>query len=518
MINFIKKKSLLPYIALIFLNLLAHFLPFERSSPTNDEYHYLKEIYSMPIGDIYNVILHNPDRPLSMIYLDLMERLVNQNQLLSTMLMFLISSVFSLLVYFLMLTLLSNVSLAFLGALFHLILPNKLELFSGLDVTTTIMNYSLALVSVISFIYFIKIEKKRFLFLSLFTYTMAIFWYELHFFLPIALTCYAFLYGRKKMMSMAVTLLFWIPALCYAIFRFLGHYLFYAYGIVKTARGAQETGTIWHNIITEIPSNYVGYKMIQPILYGLYRFPTIELKWLFIISALDMVAFYGFIKWLKKTADFPENLKLIYFSIIIFIVFLMVNSFWTEVLGRHTALSSIGLVLICLFFLRFKIIQTHKVKIMASIFLFFLVVCQGVAWNQVVARRINHSLYQYLSKNKDEMLSADRIVINQYSFAKNISYDWSAFYEGRNLLDKFWGEQCLPWNSLEELVQVALGEKKPVFLVRSAAINIDNNMLNFKTLFVSDNIVDVTIPKQGSVIIDYDNVFGKKYYNGNVLP
>ena len=149
--------------------------------------------------------------------------------------------------------------------------------------------------------------------------------------------------------------------------------------------------------------------------------------------------------------------------------------------------------------------RSHGAKVLTATYLVSLIVCQGNAWNQVVAGRINRAIYTALVEHKAQILRSDCVLIDQYSFAKRIPYTWVS--DPHNQLDTYWGVAGLLGRGFPFLVHLALGEQKPVHIVRSE-IEDKNGQLVFK--FYNGGtyqLEEQTVPEQGSFTIDYDFVY-----------
>lgn len=501
----IKNKNLILAIAVvILLNLVAHFLPFERSAFAPDDYGFLWHAKNLSVKDIVIEAPRYTNRPLLYLFGFIQEKFVALNWKLGLVLVFLSSTFFTIIVFLIMLELLGDAFLALFGAIFYLLLPNKLDLYHTLiyvNLTAAYIAYSL---SFVLFIYFAKSKRQIFLFFSILCYTIAIFWYEVGFFLPLVLFVYTLLYERKVVKT---AFYFLVPAIFYILFRMTG-----AFGFVdaQAVIGIRDINisNIPHNIFIMLPNHYLGRYVIRAIVYGIYKFPSIEMPWLLGLILIDVIAIFVFIKWLKDKQMSKIEWKLVFFASIMFISFLIPN-FMYMIESRHTALSSIGFTILCLALLRLFKVNWKRASV--AVFLLFLIVSQGASWTQVVACRINKAVFDYLVEHKEYIRRSERVLIDNRSFADNIPYTWGE--KQGNMLDCYWGMQAFaPWG-LSLMVPLAVGEEKLVYVGRTRP-KVINDKLEFEVQVDGPYTETETVPKKGTFIVDYDKVYADGFNEG----
>ncbi len=502
----IKNKNLILAIAVvILLNLVAHFLPFERSAFAPDDYAFLWHAKNLSVKDIVIEAPRYTNRPLLYLFGFIQEKFVALNWKLGLVLVFLSSTLFTIVVFLIMLELLGDTFLALFGAIFYLLLPNKLDLYHTLIYVNMTAAYIAYSSSFILFIYFAKSKRRIFLFFSMLCYTIAIFWYEMGFFLPLVLFVYALLYERKIAKTASY---FLAPAICYIIFRMTG-----AFGFVdaQAVIGVRDINVlnILHNIFIMLPNHYLGRYVIRAIAYGIYKFPSIELPWLLGLISIDVIVVFVFIKWLKDKQMSKIEWKTVFLAGIMFVFFLTPN-FMYMIESRHTALSSIGFTILCLALLR--LFKANWKRVSVAALLLFLIVSQGASWIQVVACRINNAVFEYLTEHKTDILRSERVVIDQRSFADNIPYTWGE--KQGNMLDCYWGMQAFaPWG-LSTMVPLAVGEDKIVYISKSRPKQISDK-LELEIQVDGPYTETEAIPKKGTLIIDYEKVYEAGFKDGN---
>lgn len=495
-------SPMFPIIVLAVLNLFTHFLPFERAALAPDDYANLLKVQNMPLSEIIITALSNPDRPLNYLTVFLQEKLVGLNPEMGLLLVCLSSMLLITAIYCLFLKLFNDTFLALFGALFYLLLPNKLDLYHTPIYVNINLVFALYIFSFISFVRFI-VGKRGPLLLSIVSYGLAIFWYEVGFFLPVVLFAYAMMYNEHRQKA---ALYFLIPAFVYILFRITG-----VFGLYDTTsfRSVNSLPGVVYNMFVMIPNHYIGRYMVRAILYGIYKFPSMEFPWIVVVTLIDVVALYIFIVWMKKRETPAIDVKLFYIAGIMFISFLIPNILYT-VESRHTTLSSIGFVILCIALLQYS--QHWWKAVSSAIFVLCLIVSQGAAWSQVIACRINNAVFESISEQKAHIVKSDRVLIDTRSFADRIPYTWGE--RQGNMLNAYYGMQAFaPWG-LTAMVKLIADGRKPVYIGRSRPEESDNQ-LTFQIQVDGPFHRIETIPKRGTVVINYESVYGGGFRNGN---
>lgn len=486
------------------LNIFAHFLPFERSGFAPDDYAFLWHAKGMSMKEIVLEAPKYTNRPMLYLFGFMLEKAVNLNTAAGLALVFLSSTLLAFAVFLILREFLENQFLAGLGTCFYLLLPNKLDMFHTLAYVTLNVVCLIYVLSLLLFIYFVKSNKKTFLFLSLLLYAVAVFWYELGFFLPVVLLVYCFIYRREKI---SAVFLFFAPAVFYVIFRMTG-----AFGLVGSeaigVRGIS-LANIFHNIFVMLPNHYFGRYMARAALYGIYRFPAMEMPWPALFAAADTVLLVLFSKWLSRMQLPKVNPKAVFLAAVMFILFLVPNFFYL-IEGRHTALSSIGFAIICIAAL--NILGRFWRYFTVVVFALFLVISQGTSWNQVVACRLNNAVFEYLVEHKNDIRASERVLIDQRSFADNIPYTWGE--KMGNTLDCYWGMQAFaPWG-LSTMVPLAVGQEKTTDVAK-ARPKVLKDKIEYEVQVDGPYTKTSSMPRNGTFIVDYEKVYEGGFANGN---
>ena len=493
---------MIPLVALILIHGIAHFIPFERAALSLDDL--CRAVASeWSLRFFLTEMRSSLDYPL-IIFHNLIVMTAGNDPFLRVFYVFLSSSLVTAALYCLLKELLGDSRSAFLGTLFYNLLPNKLTLYHTLEYTYIHLALALYLLSFLLFILFLKKERPSFLWGAVACYSVAVFWYLLGFFLPAVLLLYALLFYPRKARSAWV---FLIPLCAYLVWR--SNLLGFAYWELKPY--TIQFNRIATNLFEMVPHLYFGRAMAKGILYGLYRFSALPLPWGPLWIALDLGVVVGFWRWLGARPISPIGFKILALALFSFVALLAPALLTWGVMDRHTSLSSIPFVI----FLLWGISRwgSFQRTILATLLGMGLAISQGTAWSQVVACRINRAIVETLQERQEEILAADRVLIDQYSFSQRIPYTWVK--DPNNQMDTYWGVQGLLGRGNPYLVHWALGEGKQVLVVRSP-IRVEGEELRFQVYNPNAyRLEEIAVPVQGSTPIDYPTVYPQGFRNGN---
>lgn len=494
---------------LILLNIISHFIPFERRSLAPDDYGYLARFKKTGLLSLQSYFLKYPDRPLNQFVLDLQSKFIGENVGMGLMFTFL-STVFVLIaVFFLLEQLFNDAFLAFIGSFLYCLLPNKLETYHSLIFFNMNTITSIYILSFLFFINFAKNKKWLYFFLSFFSYSIGLFWYEIGFFMPIVFLAYSYLYNKKNITKYIGYFL--VPLGFYIVFRLYGTFNIGKVGIPSHQINLSKIPIAFIDLF----HNYAGRYMIRSIIYGFYKFASIEQPWLSIIIFLDITLLAFVATWLRREREMGKiDIRLIFFAVILFISFLIPNFLIGAIGGRHLSLPSIGVAIFLIWLLK-KIKRKWHITFLIIV-AFCLVVCQGNAWTQVVACRINNAVYNTLKEIEDKLTETNSIIIDTKSFADNIPF---AFIQrDYNILNTYYGAQAFEDWGLTSMVGLVVDGKKSIYIAKESPRIKDDNLIEFiistDAGYRSVKKEIVVVPQKGVVIIDFKSVYRKGFNNG----
>ncbi len=357
-------------------------------------------------------------------------------------------------------------------------------------------------------------ENRFFLFASILAYSAGLFFYETGFFLPLVYIGYFYLVKDKRIKQ---AFYFLAPAIFYILFKTTGVFGFADPSAVHFHKPAL---TMLPTNILDLFQHYFGRYMIRNVVYGLYNFLAVKPLWLFIVLDIALLVVI-FVMMRKRQAKVVDGRLLIIgaLSFAFLSVPILLNSFG-GVGGRHLELPSIGVVIFIIWLL-------EKIKrFRNALYLFFiavtLIICQGNAWTQVIACRLNGAVYEVMKENKDKLIKADNIIIDTKSFADHIPYTWVK--QDFNVLNTYYGAQAFEDWGLASMVKLVTSRTdKAVYIAAvESPRSVPNKMLEFAVLkhdayrSVSKNTK--VIPQGKTFIIGFKSVYGDDFNNGIRRP
>jgi hypothetical protein len=264
--------------------------------------------------------------------------------------------------------------------------------------------------------------------------------------------------------------------------------------------------------------------MARNILYGLYKLFTIESPWLLIIVLLNLLAIAVFMAAVKKHSFKKMDVRFLPLSVIIFFCFalpILINS-WGGVGARHLVLPSIGIGLFLLWVVGWM--KRYQKPVLLTLFIVFMIACQGGAWTQVVACRLNHAIYETMVEKREKLMQAKNIVIDIESFMRRIDYSWLKNRE--NHLNTYYGAQAIEDWGLISMVRLVIGKggggemKKRTYIAVETPRQTEGRMIfSITKLSGYRNMAEETmmLPVAGTLMIDFYDVFGNNFNNGKRL-
>jgi hypothetical protein len=312
--------------------------------------------------------------------------------------------------------------------------------------------------------------------MSISSYSIAVFWYEVGFFIPIAMFTYYFLVreNNKKITDvLKIFLPFLFVVFFYSVYRITG-----GFGATEWLAGRQVSISTIPQGIVDVFHHFFGRYFVRNIIYGLYKFPDISTPWLAIISFLNIISAFAIYRIFQAKESLDLSRKQIVFFLVLFFVSIIPNVLVGAVGGRNVIIASIPFVVFIYLILN---LLSKKITPYAYtlLFVFSLVICQGNAWNQVMASRINGSVYEYLKERRQDMLTSDIIIIDTNSFAENI--DYTMVKREFNTLNTYYGAQAFESWGLTSMVHLVLGDlkddKEIIISVESPKLSENGNLI-----------------------------------------
>ena len=489
---------------LLILNIAVHFMPFERAALAPDDYVLL--IRSQQESASF---LNYAGRPIYFLLFHAQYMFTGDNAVYGFILLLASNMLLLISVFLLLNELLRDEISAFLACAVFCLMPNTLEIYQSAVFSNINLVFSAYVLCLLFYLRYLDSGKTFLLVLSLVLYTAAIFTYEIGFLTPIIMLIAAFLKKKGKVLSW---LLFLPMSFVYIIYRFTGAF---GFALRPSEAHAVSLGVIPFNLL-ELLHHYAGRYMARSVLYGLYKFRSIEMPWLFFMCALGIAFVLITVNLIRKrelTKIRTETLILACAIYIFWLAPILLNG-QGGVGGRHLVLPSIGLSIIVLWL--FGMIRRGRAVIAAVAMFVLIAICQGNAWSQVVACRINASVYGYMKENSRALKKARFVVIDVRSFADKIPF--SLIRQDSNVLNTYYGAQAFEGWGLKSMVKIAAHENEKDVYIAKTRPSLFAGTLEFDipsyTGYRSEKNEHVSLDAGRCLVIDYDSVYSGGFRNG----
>ena len=153
---------------------------------------------------------------------------------------------------------------------------------------------------------------------------------------------------------------------------------------------------------------------------------------------------------------------------------------------------------------------------MILIVFFTLIVCQGNSWSQVIASRIQNSIFNTIQHYKSEIENADYFIFNPKSLANQI--DHSLVNNDYNLINTYYGAQVWEFWGINGFL------KKNNFKIKSNVIFVNKNPeITFSKITLSKIIQHenysiknklIELDNKNLFILDYTKIYKFGFNNG----
>ena len=482
-------------------NLLIHFLPFFRFSISSDDFAQLEKSY---IG-LSNILLFT-ERPLQYLFIEIQNYFVGNNPALGSILIFFSNILIVFFVYYIFYYLLDErKDLSFILSIFYALYFSKVEIFHYPIYLHINIVTSIYLLSILSFILFMSKQLKSYYILSILSYFIAIFWYEIGFFLPFLY----FLLIIKNNVRFKKLLIYITPFIV-AILFYLSFRFTHGFGMGDQSVIRSINFNIANGILDSF-QNLVGRSFIKNVIYGFYSFFQYNLSvilFLIILNICFIFIFYDFFKNIK-------NSRFGYFNHLLFLMVIMLtllpNILVGSTGGRSLIIASIGIS-----YFVYLIINFFKINHLIILVLIFIsmIINQGNNFNQITASKISNSVFKSLEENKDEIISSDYVIYDMHSFKKNINH--TLVSNNLNNFNYYFGAQIFEDWGLRSMIRIATNtnyNRGRIFISSSEIINKNNTFYFSISKEFTENsyrkkfIEEVSLPYDNVFIVDYDLVY-----------
>ena len=505
-----KIKSIYFILLLLFINILAHYLPFERISLSPDDYSRLNK----PQLGFQNFIFGPSDRPLHFFLVDLQNYYVKDNPYYGFLINIVCNSFLLFIIWKFIELFYEKKEEIFFISLIFILLFNKVEIYHTPIYSINVLAAILYLLSIYFFIKGIRLNSIFLFLFSIIFYVLGIFLYEIGFFI-VLIFLYLLLQNQKRN-----SLIFFILAVLISLF-YISYRLTNSFGFSEMLNAHSfEINKIPYGII-DLIHNYIGRTSFRITIYGIYNFLFIDNYWLILILVFNLILLFI----IKRLNDISaKNLKNIktndkFFFILLFVVFSIPPIINGMASGRHTIVPDISLS-IFIFYILFIIFKKNNYLIICVTFL-LLIINQGNSWTQVISCRINNAIYDYIKNlDKDKIINSDYIIFDQGSFSRNIKH---TLLNNDKILERYFGAQALEDQTVVSMIAYNKNiNKKNVTDKFIRVIDFKNNGFNSynmkiieQTEYRNFKYTNYDLTTKNLILINYSNVYNNGYRYGN---
>ena len=496
---------------LVLLLMGAHFIPLERPGFAADDYanygRFITEGWSVCVYDG----LRAPERPLSHVFWVGLHWVVKLRQTASLPIIILSTVAVVLSVYWITRYYIGS-EWAFFATAIYILLPNLNDIYSSLVTSVATLFFAPYLFSYILFLKYSQKANGSLIVLSLILYLIGLLTYEVGAFLPLVMLLHSLLFKKP---NRRIVLWYILPAVIGLLWRFTGAL---GFAVDSAWVHTPELDFVTRNIL-KLVNELVGWSQIRNIIYGITAFVRMPVSYgltYVIFDALFLcIVLKAILAGLTRGRRCVSELWLsVGIMTIIFGPFL-----FHGISSRHTVFISIGVVLAAIHFI--KSLSERNIRITLALLIFLgLIVSQGNAWNQVMASRIQNDMFQYFKNNHIHMSNKNRIVIDTFSFSKNVPNNVSVVWEIDKFLEKYRLSESLPlgqyygarlfqsWG-LRAIPTKIFGLSNVQVILTTSEIKKQGDQLWMRR-WGSERIDKkdyFSIPVDGTVIVDFDKVY-----------
>lgn len=493
---------------LLFTHILAHYFTFERLSYGADTFGDHFRYLSNKDFKIIDYFIISPDRPLNFIFLHFQNLFLFDHEILSFISLIISTFLITIFTYIIIFQITKSRELAFLCSIIYDLIPIKSEIFHNIVFLNINIVTCIYLLSIISFLQYLNSRKKLYSIISLLLYFLAIFWYEIGFFIPLFFILYLVIFKIKlQNYFFFLTSLIFI-ATSYLIFRY--------FDLIIITQNQESHSISFDNnrSFYDIFNFVLGKYHFKYIYYGLYQFyiSSIFLKIILLIVNF-IISFFIYIK-IKNITFLSEVNKNVYlFFLLLFFIFMIPIILNGSAGGRHFIIPTItvsffAIILINTLFKKYK-------NFVATFFIFtFLFVAQGNCIIQTNSMKIEKDLINYIKENKMEISEAELILFDVKSYMSNLEY--TLVKNPNNFFNTYFGYQMFEIWGIRSLINIYLENykynlvKRIVFSVGEIN-NLDNNVIEYKTIELKNygkyEIIENKSKTNNYFIINFDKVY-----------
>jgi hypothetical protein len=427
--------------ALLVLNLVVHFVPFERPGFQPDDFGWLELSRKGPPWSFVNLSLSQGVRPLGSMLFMMQPYVLGLHERTQLAILIGVTSLLTLLVYAYLAGLLRG-PLAALAALAFVLWPVKHEIYASQLFSVNNFAAILVVASGLLFRRWTRGASGFSLAAAITAYGLSLFVYEIGYLAPILF----YVVARHEGPRARSAALFLFPAVLYWIFRWAHPDVVITTGRFAISMDALRAG------LPSLPSNLIGFQLARNVAYGLWAVWKGPI-WFQLFCVLTSVAIGRFAgRWIREGAsEAPDRREWAGIaSLGLLSAFaLAAPAAMSLVESRHSILASAGMGVVV------AMIATRIPRMAGAAVLVILgLSTQGLALRQAEVSQLQASVRQDLGGRRDEIRAAKTVVIDMASLADRVPYTWGE--KTVNVLRAYWGLHAFAAGGLSAMVSDVL--------------------------------------------------------------
>ncbi len=475
---------------LLVLNLLAHFVPFERPGFQPDDFGWLEFARGGEPWSFVETATSQGVRPLGLMLFMMEPYVLGLHE--GTQLAILVgtTSLLTLMSYAYLTGILPS-HLAALASLAFVLWPVKHEIYASQLFGVNSLAGILVVASGLLFSRWIRAGGFLALAAALTAYGLSLFIYEIGYLAPILF----YVVARREGPRARSAALFLIPAALYWVFRWTHPHVVITTGRFDISIAALGVG------LPSLPSNLIGFQVARNLAYGLFAVWKAPAWFQFLCASTSVGVGLLAGRWFKAGDGEPSGRRdwafvagvglLSAFALAAPAAMVLVES-------RHSILASVGMGVAV------AAIATRLPRILGqAVFVILLLTSQGLALRQAEVSQLQASVHQALTRQRDDMRAAKIVVIDIASLADRVPYTWGE--TTRNVLRAYWGLHAFASGGLDAMVADVLHPdpraSQPRVTVCAAGLVISDEAVRCERHYVTGR--PFTIRRPGTLVIDF---------------
>jgi len=425
---------------LLALNLVVHFVPFERPGFQPDDFIWLNLARQGEPWSFVDVGLRQGMRPLGSTLFMLLPAVLGLHETSQLLVLIATTSALTALGYFYFAGLFPR-PFAALAAIFFVIWPVKHEIYAAQ--LFGVNNLAACLVVSAGLLYrrWAKTSSRSALGLGVLCYGLSIFIYEIGYLAPLVF----YVAERRERTRPSGALAFLLPALFYWAFRLTPPAVLITIGRHDVSTAGLLVG------LTSLPSNLFGFQVVRNVAYGmwgLWNGPVLFQVFCVVTAVVVGIVLARLIRSTARPQPRPAS-PAVMGAAVLSAILLAAPAALVLVESRHSVLAAFGMA-VALAGISLRL----KPAVGAAFGAVLLLATQGLSLRQAEVSALQAAVYEHVASRRDEMRGVPLVVVDMASLANRVSYTWGE--RRTNVLRGYWGLHAFSTGGLNSMVAHAL--------------------------------------------------------------